>query len=100
MKNPLTASERRGIIVVAGLALTITSAGWIVSTCQRPLPEEPLPEVEILVSGDSATSEGDYVGSHETKKRKRRNRRDSAYSNGSNSLKTYRRRSPRDEFVN
>ena len=97
MKNPVTASERRGIIVVAVLALLITGGGWLVSTCRRQSPETVPPEVAVLVRGDSV---GDGVGESSGKRKK--NRKDStgsSKSSKSKSPKTYRRRSPRDESV-
>lgn len=97
MRNPLTASERRGIIVVASIALIITGAGWIVSMCQRNTPEEPLPDVEVLINGDSISSDTSAVGD---KKRIRRGmRNDSTKEGRKKSRKTFRRRNPLDEGV-
>lgn len=100
MKNVLTASERRGIIVVAALALLITGSGWVVSMCQRNMPDEEMPEVEVLVSGDSVIDVAGGVDGKSEKTRKRKKERfDSLGNKSSKTPKTYRRRSPRDESV-
>lgn len=83
MKNQLTASERRGILVVAAIALVITAAGWIVSLCSRPAAENPMPEVEVMVHGDSVSMKDSVKNVKNTTKRKRK----------------FRRRSPLDEKV-
>ena len=98
MKNVLTASERRGILVVAALSLVITGAGWIVSMCQRSVPQEAMPEVEVLLRGDSVSesrSDGDSV----KKKRRRRSRKDSVGNKRNPQPMQYRKRSPIDEIV-
>lgn len=98
MKNPLTASERRGILVVAALALIITGTGWVVSMCQRPTPTEPLPELEVLARGDSLSD--DSVGKRPGRKKgRRRSRKDSIGGKGKKAPKQYRRRNPLDEGV-
>lgn len=96
MKNVLTASERRGILVVAALALLITGAGWIVSMCRHNDPEEVMPEVEVLVSGDSVQEE--VSGTDSTRrKHRRRVRKDSVGAKDARQRKQYRRRNPLDE---
>lgn len=99
MKNALTASERRGILVVAALALLITGAGWVVSVCQRNLPEEDMPEVEVLVRGDSVTDDGGSKKMSGKTRKKKKEKSDSLGNKSSKTPKKYRRRSPRDEAV-
>lgn len=94
MRNALTASERRGILVVAGVALIITACGWGMSMCRHDAPEENIPEVEVLVRGDSTTG-GDTTAMR--KKRRRNNKNDSVSRKKVKSHKQYRRRSPLDE---
>lgn len=96
MRNSLTASERRGIIVVAVLALLLTLSGWFVSKCQRQHMEETPPEVEVLIHGDSI-SETDSTTVR--KKRTRKSKNDSVKKKKGKTPKYYRRRSPRDEAV-
>lgn len=95
MKGKVTASERRGIIVVAALALLITGSGWLASTCRRHADEVSPPEIEVLVNGENPDGDVSDAGG---KNRSERMRKDSAGSR-QKSRKTYRRRSPRDEGV-
>lgn len=94
-KNPLTASERRGILIVAGIALLLTGGGWIVSRCQRPPIDVSPQEVTILMHGDSLSSDKDKM----QKKRKRKTRKDSVSSKKKKVKKTYRQRNPLEEPV-
>lgn len=98
-KNPLTSSERRGIIAVAALALFITGGGLILNRCQRPEPVATPEEIEVLLDGDSLNSR--VVDDSMKKKRSRRKKEgvDSLGSEKRKSKKIYRRRSPLDEPV-
>ena len=94
MKNPMTSSERRGILVVAAIALLITGAGLLVPECGRNKCEVSPEEVEVIVRGDSAGGE-----SSGKMKEKREKRHKVSSSGKEKKKKTYRRRSPRDETV-
>lgn len=96
MKNKLTSSERRGILVVAGIALLLTGAGFVASVWSGPEPPEQLPEVKLLVAGDSAKSDPSARRRrHSEGMRLRRYRRDSVI--GRQTLRRHRR--PLDEPV-
>lgn len=97
MKNPVTASERRGILVVAALALAVTGCGFLMSLCNRGVPEVPPPEVEVLVRGDSV--QGKDSRGKSGKRRKRNSKKDSVGNAGNKAPKKYRRRNPLDEGV-
>ncbi len=115
--NPLTSSERRGILILAILSLLITGVGLCVAYCDRPATTIEPKEVEVLLRGEPT-----YVTGADSVARARRDslrklrkdslrkiRRDSlrklGQKDGRNSLggkskkapKTYRRRSPIDE---
>lgn len=54
MSHKIHSSERRGIIAVAGIALTVTALGMMVAWCDRPVrPPDPV-DVRIIAYGDSA----------------------------------------------
>lgn len=103
-RNPLTSSERRGIIAVALVALLITGSGMWVSRCNRPAsPPEPA-EVEVLIPADSVEAGHERTDSTENlpgKRGRREERRKKASSAKSKNKtpKTYRRRSPLDEEI-
>lgn len=114
MKNPMTASERRGILTVAAIALLIIGAGWLLSTCRYVATPPSPPEIETLVNGGSksnSASSSDTSGSSKDKSdskssdksnstnKKSKSRKDSLSGSKTKSTKTYRRRSPRDEEV-
>lgn len=96
MNNRLAASERRGILAVAGIALMISAAGWIVSLCRRPAAKDVPPEVEVLVHEDSTGAHGPVK---EVGKKKRRSSKDSVGNKKTSTPRQYRRRSPLDEKV-
>lgn len=48
-KNPLTSSERRGVIVVAALALFITGIGLIFRQCDSKDDDISPADIEVLV---------------------------------------------------
>lgn len=99
MKNPLTASERRGILVVAAIALIITGCGWGISRCDRSEPDEPLPEIEVLVHGDSSLTQKEEEVTPKPKRKRRKAVNDSTSSKKKKGKKVYRQRSPLDELI-
>lgn len=106
--HPLSASERRGILVVAALSLLITGGGLCVSYCDRPQQVIDPHEVEVLMERDSLSeAQADSVAKVRRKSLQKQ-RRDSIRrakgkmknkSGGSRKReeKVYRRRSPIDE---
>lgn len=107
-KNPLTSSERRGIIAVAALALLITGGGICLSRCGMPEPMVTPADVEILLDGTSLKNEGvDSVkdspagkGKRDSAKRKRRQKNDSlSDKKNQKGTRIYRQRSLLDERV-
>lgn len=51
--SSLTSSERRGILVVAALALLVTGVGAALSYCGRPEKGDMSAQVKILYNSDS-----------------------------------------------
>lgn len=56
-RHPLSASERRGIIVVAVIALLIILAGLLTSRCSSPSTSPSPAEIRELSAGDSIERE-------------------------------------------
>lgn len=111
-KNPLTASERRGILIVAAISLLVTGGGMLINRCGRPdsgLLEENVPQVEVLLSQDSLEAASSSDSAKSAKKRSKRKSartgkmRADSVSGSKKSPKVkrvYRRRTPLDELVN
>ena len=98
-KNPLTSSERRGVIVVAALALFITGIGLIFRQCDSKDDDISPADREILVDGDSlnnAAKESAEVNGKRAR-RKRRNRSDSVSGKRERVVTAPRRRNFLDE---
>lgn len=103
-KNPLTSSERRGIVAVAALALLITGGGICLSRCGMPEPMVTPADVEILLDGTSLKNEGKDSpagkGKRDSAKRKRRQKNDSlSDKKNQKGTRIYRKRSLLDENV-
>ena len=88
-----TASERRGIILIAIVSLLILCAGVILSVCGRQTNLEEGEVIELPQMIDSVR-----IKETETIMKKKDGRKASR-SNKTKSEKTYRRRSPLDEPV-
>lgn len=104
-KNPVTASERRGILVVAALALLIIATIFFVNRCVRSSESLPPPEVKIISLPDTVSSDS-LPSKDKREKRKKRKKHESDTlrhkKKGSSKGKTkkfYRTRSPLDETV-
>lgn len=115
----LSSSERKGILIVAAIALAVTLAGIIVSRCGRRAPAATPADVELLFTPDSLEgAEGAATGRTAAPSRIRgdsgrwrrrdsimdRRRGDSLHMKKKKkatrkSPKQYRRRSPLDEKV-
>ncbi len=100
--HPLSASERRGILVVAALSLLITGAGLAVAYCDRPQQVIDPHEVEVLMECDSlAEAKADSVAkarrNAQRKQRRDSIRRAKSKAKSKSNKKDYRRRSPIDE---
>ena len=105
--HPLTASERRGILIIAALALLITGAGLCVSHCGRSTPTIDSHDVEVLYRPDGK-AQPDSIANLRKGSRKS-TRKDSGRGSSKStrmhqgtskkSQKVYHRRSPRDEEV-
>lgn len=103
-KNPITASERRGIIAVAALALLICGAGLWLARCGRPETTVTPEEVEVLLDGSSARESGLRGDSSSWSKekgvqKKGRKKVAGAKKNKEKGSKIYKRRSHLDEHV-
>lgn len=89
--SSLTASERRGIIILAIITLLITGAGILMSFQEkRNYPE--LPETNVLIDGDT-------IGEADKSKNKKEKTKRRVKTSSKKEKKTYRRRSPLDEPV-
>ena len=95
-RNSYTASERRGIVAIAVIALLIIGCGWGISMCSGGIGAEN--EIPVVMEHpdmiDSAA-----VKKNLEKKTKKTERKKTKSSNKSKPKKTYRQRSPLDEPV-
>lgn len=98
-RHPVSASERRGIIVVAALALLITGSGIITSTCSLRNRHGHEPEITTLTLPSSSDSlqKNDSGKSSKTDSLKKKGKKKKG--NSSRTPKTYRKRNPLDETV-
>ncbi len=97
--KPISSSERKGILVVALVAMVITSAGYFISLCERAstasAPSAPPPAEVLLTPDSSLLKKGKLM-------RGKKSRRDSARKKRkkrATSPKTWPTRSPRDELI-
>ncbi|MDE5976804.1 MAG: hypothetical protein K2G69_09665 [Muribaculaceae bacterium] len=101
-KNSMTSSERRGIIVVALLALIIIGSGMIVARCGGSEPQPDNDEVYTLLA-DSLQQEINTAREKSHRDSLKRHRSDSIKrkkkGKSQKSPKTYRKRQPLDEPV-
>lgn len=93
-----TASERRGIIIIAIISLLLVGAGLGVSFCNRNVvPADKYPIIEThpeMVDSVTVLNEKDQL---KTDKKTKKNK--AGNSTKKKDVKTYRRRSPLDEPV-
>lgn len=122
----MSSSERKGILIVGGIALLVTLAGLGVAWCGRPRQTVTPADVEILVAGDTVNKidEGergvkdslrvDSTSADTVRKRRARKHYDDESPESARKVRrsgtkekdtprtkpaTYGRRSPRDEIV-
>lgn len=88
-----TASERRGILIIAILALIITGAGLLLHNGGKEEIRDSI-EIQEMVNSIDTTN---YQKKNLEKSKKKRKK--SSKGNKDKSKKTYRRRSPVDETV-
>lgn len=103
MRRPISASERKGIIAVATVALAVILAGVVFRQCSRPEGSISPADVKVIMDADSAsasTGNGDVDAADESKGKSRKDyRKNGKDRSGGRLQKTYRRRSPIDEPV-
>ena len=92
-KNPFTPSERKGVIIIAAIALLITGIGLIPGFNDGG-STSVAPEVEIIVPQDSVTS-----GHEKNRKVKKRKNSDGSTGKKQKVKKPVRKRNPLDEPV-
>lgn len=91
MKHSLTASERRGAIILAIISFILIGAGIMIPRCSSNIEiQEQVPVEEILVKGD--TTRNKIKKSDKNKSSRKGNKK-------TKEKKTYRQRSPLDEPV-
>ena len=93
--KPLTSSERRGVIIVAIVALLVTGLGAVVSYWGRPSIPENLEEVENLSQVDTVFEKTNKKSKRESSAAKKKKKKKTS----TKKRKTYSRRSPIDEEV-
>ena len=93
MKHPLTASERRGAVILAITAVLIIGCSFLIDSCSssRAKIVKEKPEMEVLMRGDTLDLK--------EKERKQSRKKKGKSSKKSKEKKTYGRRSPLDEPV-
>ena len=92
MKNYLTSSERRGVIIVASIALLITGIGAAFSLVGGNVEDLSGSEIEIIADGDTIPALNQInkkSGKNKGQKKKSKTKRKTTYSE----------RSPLDEPV-
>lgn len=113
----VSSSERKGVLIVAGIALVVTLCGLGVAWCGRPAKAISPHDVQVLVDGDTVgaaprdsldTSSG-FAGktlrqkerndSSESGKRGKKVREGKKSKKSDKKKRTYSRRSPLDEPV-
>lgn len=98
--KPFTASERRGVLVVAFLSLLVIGAGILVGYCDRPDPQSFEPAIEVLMEGDTITPTKETKKDNKKKKSKEEGKnKKSKKTKTTKENKKYGRRSPIDETV-
>lgn len=97
--NPLTASERRGILAVAFIALLITASGLLLSL-RGPSEMPDKEEVEIWIANDTVKQTDNATGIN-SKSGKSKGKKSGKTKKGSKKKgkKTYGTRNPLDEEV-
>ena len=95
--RPYTASERRGVIMVALAALLITAGGIFLAMCERREAKDQPVVIEMKEAVDSTATE--KSSKKETKKSKKKSKSSKGKKRKSGADKNYRRRSPLDEPV-
>ena len=97
-RSSYTASERRGIIVIAILALLFIGSGVTLSLCGRP--RELKKEIPVVIEHPEMVDSLAMSVREETAGKKKKERKKSGINSSvSKEKKTYRRRSPLDEPV-
>lgn len=94
MRHPFSASERRGILVVALVALAVTGAGLIVPRCSGNSSRIETSDVQILM--DSRSDGLNASDSVDTERKGRKKSRKKS-SDKKRSIKKHSYRSPLDE---
>ncbi|MCH5235399.1 MAG: hypothetical protein J1E16_08880 [Muribaculaceae bacterium] len=93
-----TASERRGLLVIALVALLIVGSGVVLALCGRP--RERVEEIPVVVEHPEIVDTANLNSVKEKKSKKKR--KDSSTDKKSRSKKeskSYRRRNPLEEPV-
>lgn len=105
MGNPLTSSERRGIVIIGAVALLIIGSGLLLNFCKGG-HDVSEPEIREIIAGDSVARSdrqapgnrvaGDSAGGRPNRK----SRKDSLKGeHKERAVKSYRRRSHLDDPV-
>jgi len=118
--RPVSSSERKGVLIVAAIAMIVTLSGLGVAWCGRPERSIAPQDVEVLVDGDTAGTVGadvPYVAPDSGARRHRRRGYDGRHDSLDHAIpgkketggkrknkkekerKNYGRRSPLDERV-
>ena len=93
-----TASERRGLLVIALVALLIVGSGIVLGLCGRP--KERIEEIPVVVEHPEMEDTANLnYGIDKTSKKKNKTITREKEKNSKKNSKTYRRRNPLEEPV-
>lgn len=92
-----TASERRGLLVIALVALLIVGSGVVLALCGRPT--EKVEEIPIVVEHPEMVDTTKIKDSFSTSSKKKKNKTINNKKSNQKKSKTYRKRNPIEEPV-
>lgn len=94
-RSSYTSSERRGILIIAILALLLIGSGVVLSLCGRP--HQIKEEIPVIINHNELIDSAEVI--RRDKNRSNKKATGKKKSHNTKEKKSYRRRSPLDEPV-